>query len=52
MFNAPDHPDGSYILNLRSGERMDLQHKDGVFVLDTKIAPSKRQLNPFTGQGR
>ena len=52
VFNAPEHPDGSYILNLHSGERMDLQHKDGVYVLDTKIAPSSKQAYPFGGQGR
>ena len=52
VFNAPDHPDGSYIYNLHSGERMELQHKDGVFVLDTRVAPSNRQLHPSVGQGR
>ena len=52
VFNAPDHPDGSYIYNLHSGERMELQHKDGVFVLDTRVAPNNRQLHPFVGQGR
>ena len=52
VFNAPEHPDGSYILNLHTGETMQLQHKDGVYVLDTRIAPSNKQANPFTGQGR
>ena len=52
VFNSLDHPDGSYIYNVHSGERMELQHKDGVYVLDTRIAPSARQLHPFVGQGR
>merc|ERR1739836_244115 len=52
VFNAPEHPDGSYIYNLQRGERMELEHKDGVFVLDTRVAPSNRQANPFVGQGR
>lgn len=52
VFNAPDHPDGSYTLNRHSGERMGLQHKDGVYVLDTKIAPSSKQACLFGGQGR
>ena len=52
VFDAPEHPDGSYILNVQSGERLELQHKDGVFVLDTRIAPSKRQLYPFVRQGQ
>ena len=52
VFNAPDHPDGSYIYNNHSGDTMMLQHKDGVYVLDTKIAPSNRQSTPFTRPGR
>ena len=52
VFNAPDHPDGSYIYNIHSGERMELQHKDGAFVLDIRIALRKKQLYPFVGQGR
>ena len=52
VFNAPGRSDGSYIYNVHNGERMELQHKDGVFVLDTKVPPSRRQANPFGGQGR
>ena len=51
VFNAPDHPDGSYIYNINPGERMDLKHNDGVFVLDTRVAPSTKQASPFAGQG-
>ena len=52
VFNAPEHPDGSYIYNTHSGERMELQHKDGVFALDTRVAPSHKQANLFAWQGR
>ena len=52
VFNAPDHPDGSYIMHLESGECMKLAHKDGVYVLDTKVAPISKQARPFGGQGR
>ena len=52
VFNGPDHPDGSYIYHIKSGERMDLKHKDGVFVLDTRVAPRGRQSQPFHRQGR
>ena len=50
--NAPNHPDGSCIYHIQSGERMDLKHNDGVFVLDTKVAPKSKQARPFAGQGR
>ena len=52
VFNGPDHPDGSYIYHIESGERIELQHKDGVFVLNNKIAPKSKQMGPFAGQGR
>ena len=52
VFNAPDHPDGSYIYNIQTGDTMELQHRDGVYVLDTRIAPTNRQIAPFTRQGR
>ena len=52
VFNAPDHPDGSFIYHIESGERMDLMHKDGVFVLDTRVASKSKQAQPFQKQGR
>ena len=52
VFNAPDHPDGSYIYRIASGERMDLLHGDGVFVFDTRIAPRSKPGTLFGGQGR
>ena len=49
VFNAPDHPDGSYIQHIASGQ---FNHKDGVYVLDARIAPRGKQSRPFVGQGR
>ena len=52
VFNPPDDPRGSYIEHSKSGERMYLEAKDGVYVLNTKIAPKSKQARPFGGQGR
>ena len=52
VFNLSDHPNGSYIYNIHSGERMELQHQDVVLVLDTKIAPSNMQADPFARPGQ
>ena len=46
-FNALDHPDGSYIYNVRSGDRIDLQHKDGAYVPDICVAPKAKQVFLF-----
>ena len=42
----------SYIYNLHSGERLESTPQEGVFGLDTRIAPSKMQAHTFVGQGR
>ena len=53
VFNPVDDPRGSYIQNLQSGEKMWLTAKDGVYVMETKVAPSKWQTSPsFARQGR
>ena len=52
VFNGPDHPEGSYIHHLEIGDRMYMKHKDGVFVLDTKVARRSKQAQPCTRQGR
>ena len=50
--NAPGHPDGSYIYNIHNGERLEMKHKDGVYVLDARVALGSKQARPFAGQGR
>ena len=41
VFNPPEDPRGSCIEHRESGERMYMESKDGVYVLETKIAPAK-----------
>ena len=43
VFNPPWDPDGSYIQHIETGECMWLEEKDGLYMLNTKIAPSSRQ---------
>ena len=52
VFN-PSWRGGSYIMNLSTKEKSWLTQKDGVFVLETKVAPTSMQGKPsFGGQGR
>ena len=46
VFNPVDDPRGSYIQNLNSGGKMWLTAKDGVYVMETKVAPAKWQSSP------
>ena len=43
VFNPPWHDDGSYIEQIEIGEVMWLKELNGLYVLDTKVAPSDRQ---------
>ena len=45
-------PRGSYIENQETGEVMYLEAKNGVYVLNTKVAPRRLQTHPFGGPGR
>ena len=49
VFN-PSWRGGSYILNLQTKEKTWLTQTDGVFVLDTKIAPKDLQVKPSFGE--
>ena len=51
VFNPPNDPEGSYIQHLEGGERMYLKESDGLYLLDTKVAPRHKQARPFGGQG-
>ena len=41
---------GSFIINQETGEKTWMAAKDGVFLLETKIAPAKYQSKPGFGR--
>ena len=52
VFNPPWCPDGSYIEHIATGEAMWLEETNGLYVLNTKVAPTKRQSMTGRGTGR
>ena len=53
VFNPSWDRRGSFILDHGAGDKTWLTAKDGVFALETKIAPAKYQRKPgFTRQGK
>ena len=46
VFNPSQDPRGSYIQNYSTGEKTWLTQKDGVYVLETEVAPSTHQTTP------
>ena len=46
VFNPSQDPRGSYIQNYATGEKTWLTPKDGVYVLETKVAPSMHHTMP------
>ena len=53
VFNPSWDHKGRFIMNQETTEKMWMAAKDGVFVLETKIAPAKYQPKPgFGRQGR
>ena len=54
VFNPPWSPEGSYIQHQEIGQKMWLQEKDGIYLLDVKVAAERRQASNdpgFAGQG-
>ena len=54
VFNPPWDQNGSYIEHTETGQKMWLTEKDGIYLLDVRVAPENKQTanNPdFTGQG-
>ena len=43
VFNPPWCQEGSYIEHLDTGETMWLEETNGLYVLNTKVAPTQRQ---------
>lgn len=53
VFNPSWGGRGSFIFNQETGEKTLMTAKDGVFVMETKVAPAKYQNKPGLGrQGR
>ena len=54
IFNPPDDPQGSYIEHVEFKQRMWLTEKDGIYLLDVRVAPDNRQIanqQDFVRQG-
>ena len=43
IFNPPWDPEGSYIQNINIGERLWLEERNGLYVLNIKVAPTHKQ---------
>ena len=43
VFNPPWDPNGSYIEHLESGEQLWLEESNGLYMLNTKVAPTYKQ---------
>ena len=43
IFNPPRDPEGSYIEHIETGQKMWLTEKDGIYLLDVRVAPESRQ---------
>ena len=53
IFNPSWDERGSFIVNHQTGDKTWMREKEGVFVLDTKVAPTRMQEKPsFGGPGR
>ena len=50
LFNFPWHEDGSYIEHVDTGEHMWLCERNGLYVLDTRVAPRNKQVGTARNQ--
>ena len=48
-FNPPWDPEGSFIENEHTGERLWLKEQGGLYVLDAKVAPQEKQISNIYG---
>ena len=51
VFNPPWSPEGSYIEQADTGERMWLEEEGGLYVLRTKVAPRNKQSEVLKDEG-
>ena len=49
IFNPPWDPEGSYIENEQTGERLWLEEQGGLYVLHAKVAPQNKQTSNLYG---
>ena len=49
VFNPPWNPEGSYIENEHTGERLWLEEQGGLYVLHAKVAPQDKQTSNLYG---
>lgn len=43
IFNPPWDSAGSYIQHIETGQKMWLTERDGIYLLDVRVAPEERQ---------
>ena len=51
VFNPSWDPEGSYIEHLETGEKLWLEENNGLYMLNTKVAPANKQTNGIRQQG-
>ena len=51
VFNPPWSPEGSYIQHVDIGERLWLREGNGLYMLDTRVAPMAKQTSNIRSQG-
>ena len=52
VFNPPWELEGSYIERAEAGEKMWLTEQNGLYVLDTKVAPKQKQTGLNDGKSQ
>ena len=45
VFNPPGSQHGSYIQHIEAGDKMWMIEKDGIYLLDVRVAPEHKQTN-------
>ena len=51
VFNPPWSSEGSYIQHLDTGEKLWLHEENGLYMLNTRVAPTPKQISIIMSQG-
>ena len=51
VFNPPWSPEGSFIQHIDTGERLWLHEENGFYMLNTRVAPTAKQICHLRSQG-